>query len=242
VVAVLIYAKGSDIAGDPVHHIATIRKIASSDRIAMANMGPTGWFSPIIYIIPTYHFALGMISKISQIDPIILWSILSFFLFPISCSAIFSMSTRFFKNLTIGKFSLLAFVAICGFNLLNTGEGLALFSHLCYPSVLSTFILIPATFYFSSLHIEHNRKSDLLLFSGRIISIITIHSIEFIYTGLILLFLFLLNIFIHIINKDRVSKEAASRIFTQGLLAMLIMAAYLTIINPWKQVAPELNN
>ena len=80
------------------------------------------------------------------------------------------------------------------------------------------------------------------LFSAGIISIITIHSIEFIYTGLILLFIFLLNILIYIINKNKTSKDVISRIFTQGLMATLIMAMYLIIINPWKQVASELNN
>ncbi len=163
-------------------HLAIMKKAVSGQALSIKNLNfiGTNIFHPV-YSFPLWHIFLALISHICKTDIFIIWQAA---LIPLSIFVIIIWAwllSLIFQNRTLSALSLSFFlITILLFN------HSYLFERLAVPNTLGLFILIPLLFGLSLKYIfEQNNQKILTIFWLLLFFTSLIHSLQFIYFGLI---------------------------------------------------------
>lgn len=131
---------GTNFTGDPMYHIATIRKVVEGSPLTIENLNYVKNQTELAYGIPVWHTFLGLVSKVSQTN------ILVFFreILTSLTVLVFLVWYWFFRKLLPTR--ALAILALFLFILFHFYNNSYLYTRLPVPDTFSMLLLMPLCF------------------------------------------------------------------------------------------------
>lgn len=148
---------GTTFQGDPVYHLAIIRKVVSGNPLTMDNLAYVKNQLELAYGIPVWHAVLGLYSTITRVDLIVLFREI-----PLSLSILSFLVWAWFLSKLIPnrKIALLALMLFMIYQFSGNGY---FFSRLAVPDTFNQLILLPLAFGLALTYIFNKESSFKLI-------------------------------------------------------------------------------
>ena len=209
-----IFIKAGAIqAGDAYTHLAWIRRLTERGVADPSAFGilPNGPVYPE-YVYDTWHLAIAFISRVTRIDPILIWTSLPVFLVPFFILSFWALAKQLFHSIQLAFFTTLFYICFAAIY-----QGAWTWWLGPYPDQIAKFLLIVTLTLFLKF-VERGERKFLVLTAITATSTLLIHVQSFFY---FMLFISSYGIFCMLVPNE---KRHASR----GL-KVFIAAAVLSI-------------